>query len=352
MLWLSQKVLIFDRTYSKCKYKLIDQTTRQLVNDIFNVTPETFVAMALKVFTHQAVHNTVFGEYVCQLGVEPGGLQTLENIPPLPIEFFKTHQVSNFTAEPAIIFTSSGTTGSQTSRHFVPQLEWYEESFQHSFAYAYGNAADYVWLCLLPSYLERSGSSLIYMADYFIRHSAHVESGFFLQADETLLQILEQCRLQQKKTILLGVTFALLDFAERHPGLDLSHVILMETGGMKGRRKEMTRAEVHQQLKASFGVRQVHSEFGMTELMSQSYAKNDGVYHPPPWMRVMVRSEEDPFSIDATGTGVLVIIDLANWFSCSFLETQDVGRVFADGSFEVLGRLDLSDIRGCSLLVV
>jgi len=323
-----------------------------LANDIFNVTPETFVAKALKVFVHQAMHNEVYGQYVQQLGIDYRKVQSLAHIPPLPIDFFKTHSVSTFREEPAVIFTSSGTTGNKTSRHFVQELQWYEQSFLHSFAFTYGNTENYVWLCLLPSYLERSGSSLIYMANYFIQHSAHAESGFFLKADEALIQMMEYCKRLSKKVILLGVTFALLDFAERHAGLDLSHVIIMETGGMKGRRKELTRAEVHEQLCAAFHVKQVHSEFGMTELMSQAYAKKEGVYMPPPWMRVMIRSEEDPFSLSDTGTGVLIMIDLANLFSCSFIETQDVGRVFPDGSFEVLGRLDLSDIRGCSMLTV
>jgi acyl-CoA synthetase (AMP-forming)/AMP-acid ligase II len=333
---------------------LIDPTNRLLANDIFNVTTETFVATAINVFEHQVLNNAVFGQYVQQVGVNADQVQSMTQIPPLPIEFFKTHQVTAYdnNSEPAIIFTSSGTSGLKASRHFVPHAEWYEQSFRHSFAFAYGDPSDVAWLCLLPSYLERTGSSLIYMADYFIKNSAHTESGFFLKADEALIAALEHCRIQGKKTILLGVTFALLDFAERHAGLDLSHVIIMETGGMKGRHKEMTRAEVHEQLASAFNVGQVHSEFGMTELMSQAYAKQNGIYVPPPWMRVMVRSEEDPFSISATGTGVLIMIDLANWHSCSFIETQDVGRVYANGTFEVLGRLDLSDIRGCSLLVV
>ncbi|HSC52329.1 MAG TPA: hypothetical protein VLC98_01820 [Phnomibacter sp.] len=323
-----------------------------MANFIFNVKPDSFVATALQVFGHQAIQNPVFSGYLQQLQVKPGDVQSLEQIPPLPISFFKTHRVATFTEEPAIIFTSSGTTGQHTSRHFVPQTAWYEQSFELAFEQAYGPASDFVWLCLLPAYLERSGSSLIYMADHFIRHSAHAESGFFLNADDSLLQAIEQCRQQGKKAILLGVTFALLDFAERHAGLDLGHLIVMETGGMKGRRQELTRSEVHEQLKQAFNLRQIHSEFGMTELMSQAYSFGNGIYQPPPWMRMMVRNEEDPFQLSATGAGVLVIIDLANYYSCSFIETQDVGRVHADGSFEVLGRIDLSDIRGCSLLVV
>jgi hypothetical protein len=221
-----------------------------------------------------------------------------------------------------------------------------------SFSFAYGDPGQWAWLCLLPAYLEREGSSLVYMANAFVNASQYRESGFFLKADEELLKALENIQRQKAPAVLLGVSFALLDFAEAHAGLDLNGIIIMETGGMKGRRQEMIRAEVHEQLKAAFKVPAIHSEYGMTELMSQAYSKGNGIYQPPPWMKVLVRNEEEPFAVNETGAGILCIIDLGNIDSCAFIETEDVGRVYADGSFEVLGRIDNSDIRGCSLLVV
>jgi hypothetical protein len=272
-------------------------------------------------------------------------------VPFLPISFFKTHQISSYSGEAEKVFTSSGTTGSETSCHYVPDLKLYEESFTRGFGHFYGDPAQYAFLCLLPSYLEREGSSLIYMAQRLIEQSGQADSGFFLEAAGKLVEILERREKDGLKTILLGVSFALLDFAEIFP-MPLLHTIIMETGGMKGRRRELTRAELHDKLQKAFGVLTIHSEFGMTELMSQAYSTGGGRYQCPPWMRVFVRDEDDPFSVHSQGSGLLCIADLANLFSCSFIETSDVGRVFEDGSFEVLGRMDNSDIRGCSLLVV
>jgi hypothetical protein len=238
------------------------------------------------------------------------------------------------------------------SRHFVKDLDWYEKSFVASFSFSYGDPSQIAWLCLLPAYLEREGSSLVYMANAFVQASQYKESGFFLKADEKLAGILSSLQQKQIPTILLGVTFALLDFAEAQTGLDLNSVTVMETGGMKGRRKEMIRADVHEQLNKAFQLPGIQSEYGMTELMSQAYSKGNGIYHPPPWMKVLVRNEEEPFAVNETGAGILCIIDLANIDSCAFIETEDVGRVYADGTFEVLGRIDNTDIRGCSLLVV
>lgn len=319
---------------------------------IFNVTPNDFVATALLAYQHQVQHNEVYREYVQALHKLQRIPAAITDIPFLPISFFKTHAVQAFEGEPEIIFTSSGTTGMQQSRHLVKEVALYEQSFVQGFTNAYGDPSPFAWLCLLPSYMERSGSSLIYMADHFVRHSQHKESGFFLQADEVLIGRLEHCRQQQIPTVLLGVSFALLDFAERHQHIDLSHCIIMDTGGMKGRRKELTRAELHEQLQEAFQVPAIHSEYGMTELLSQAYSKGHGRYHPPAWMKVLVRSEEDPFELHSTGAGLLLVIDLANIHSCCFIETQDVGRVYDDGSFEVLGRMDNSDIRGCSLLLL
>jgi len=353
---------------------------------IFNVNMGDFVAYAGNIFSYQYQNNAVYRKY-CDLrgvhcpflgftnranddvgerenegenfksqtspllGDQRGASNPKPEIPFLPISFFKTHRITSFTGEAEKVFTSSGTTGAETSRHYVPDLKLYEESFTRGFRHYYGDPAQYAFLCLLPSYLEREGSSLIYMAQRLIELSGQADSGFFLQAGGKLIETLARREREGLKTILLGVSFALLDFAENHP-MALQHTIIMETGGMKGRRRELTRAELHSILQAAFGVAFIHSEYGMTELMSQAYSKGDGRYQCPPWMRVYVRDEDDPFSIHTQGAGLLCIADLANVYSCSFIETADVGRVFADGSFEVLGRMDNSDIRGCSLLVV
>lgn len=324
----------------------------QIEEQIFNVQPENFVALAREIHLGQLLINPVLSQYRQATGRPIQPANGLQDLTFLPISFFKTHEVKSFDQAPAMIFTSSGTTGMVPSRHFVKDLKWYEQCFRASFSFAYGDASQFAWLCLLPAYLERKGSSLVYMADAFVQSSRYKESGFFLRADEKLGYNIR--RLQEKKvpTILLGVTFALLDFAEAQTGLDLSGVIVMETGGMKGRRQEMIRTEVHEQLKKAFHVPAIHSEYGMTELMSQAYSKGNGKYLPPPWMKVLVRNEEEPFAVNETGAGILCIIDLSNVDSCAFIETEDVGRVYADGSFEVLGRIDNSDIRGCSLLVM
>lgn len=321
-------------------------------SDIFNVHPQNFVALALQCYVWQRQHCAIYRQYLQQLPHAAQAPAHITDMVPLPISFFKTAEVYAADTVPDIVFTSSGTTGMQTSRHLVARLAWYEQSFVTALRLAYGAPEQMAWLCLLPSYLERSGSSLIYMAQYLVQHSIHRQSGFFLQADDALLAAIESCRQAGIPTVLLGVSFALLDFAERHHGLDLSFLTIMETGGMKGRRREPTRAELHATLCDAFGSRSIHSEYGMTEMLSQAYSKGQGLYTPPPWMRVLVRSEEDPFSLSETGTGILCIIDLANVYSCCFIETQDVGRVHADGRFEVLGRLDNSDIRGCSLLAL
>lgn len=323
-----------------------------LPEHIFNVTPNDFVATAMLAYQHQLQHNAVYRQYVQTIHRYSNVPSNLTDIPFLPISFFKTHAVQSFDGVAEMIFTSSGTTGMQQSRHLIKALSMYEQSFVQGFAQAYGDPSQFAWLCLLPSYMERSGSSLIYMAEHFVRHSQHKESGFFLQADESLIERLEHCRQQQIPTVLLGVSFALLDFAERQQHIDLSHCIIMDTGGMKGRRKELTRAELHDYLQEAFNVPAVHSEYGMTELLSQAYSKGHGRYYPPAWMKVLVRSEEDPFDLHDTGAGLLLVLDLANIHSCCFIETQDVGRVYDDGSFEVLGRMDNSDIRGCSLLLL
>jgi hypothetical protein len=233
----------------------------------------------------------------------------------------------------------------------VKEVSLYRRSFLKAFTLFYGNVKDYCVLGLLPSYLERQHSSLVMMVDELIKLSGHPASGFYLDEHAKLSQTLQQLESKQQKTLLIGVTFGLLDFAAAFPQ-KLNHTIVMETGGMKGRRKELTRAEVHQQLKEALGVQKIHSEYGMTELLSQAYSNGDGRFLCPPWMKVLVRDEEDPLSIQETGRGILQVIDLANRYSCSFIATEDIGMVYQDGSFEVWGRMDNSDIRGCSLLVV
>jgi hypothetical protein len=318
---------------------------------IFNESATHFDELAEKIFRFQVANNGVYGQYAHLVAAHRSGHFSLTELPFLPISFFKTHQVSSFTEEPTMVFTSSGTTGLVLSQHFVKNADLYRQSFTRGFEFFYGRANQYAFLCLLPSYLERSGSSLVYMARDLIEQSGNADSGFFLGASGKLQQVLEKREATGQPSILLGVTFALLDFGKDFEG-KLKHTIIMETGGMKGRKKEMTRAEVHHNLIEAFGVPAIHAEYGMTELMSQAYAQANGLYECPPWMRVLVREEDDPFSVKTIGAGLLCIVDLANVHSCSFIETNDVGRVYADGSFEVMGRLDNADLRGCSLMVV
>jgi len=259
--------------------------------------------------------------------------------------------VVSVTNELQIIFTSSGTTGTQVSKHFVPNLKLYEESFNRTFEQFYGPIEDYVVLGLLPSYLEREGSSLIYMVNHFIQNSKYPESGFYLNQWDKLAEKLNVLDQSGKKVLLIGVSFALLDLVENHQ-FSLKNTIIMETGGMKGRRKELIRTELHDQLKKGFGVSKIHSEYGMTELLSQAYSKGDGIFKCPSWMKVLIRDTEDPLTIINHQTGGINIIDLANIKSCSFIATQDLGKVNNDGSFEILGRFDSSDIRGCNLMVL
>ncbi|HSK13719.1 MAG TPA: hypothetical protein VK907_10920 [Phnomibacter sp.] len=333
---------------------------------IFNVNDGDLLARAKQIFSFQYQNNEVYRAF-CDQYRGAHQIKTLLNasdephadrwgpwiarVPFLPISFFKTHRVVSYRGEAEKIFTSSGTTGLQNSRHYVKSLKWYEAGFVKGFTHFYGDPAQYAFICLLPSYLEREGSSLIYMAQRLIALSRSEDSGFYLKAGDQMADLLAKLDRSGKKTILLGVSFALLDFAENNP-IGLSDTFVMETGGMKGRREEITRMELHDELKRAFGLSAIHSEYGMTELMSQAYSPGGGRFRCPPWMRVLVRDEDDPALVHLTGTGLLCIIDLANVWSCAFLETQDLGRVHPDGSFEVLGRLDHSDIRGCSLLSV
>lgn len=282
----------------------------------------------------------------------PALVRRIVDIPFLPIRFFKSHKITTGEFEPELVFASSGTTGNTTSRHFVYRSRVYRESFLAGFNQFYGNSSRYCILGLLPSYLERGDSSLVFMVDELIRRSDHPQSGFYLNETRQLADLLVQLESMRQPTLLIGVTFALLDFADAHP-MRLDSTIVMETGGMKGRRRELTREEVHAVLKARWQLPRIHSEYGMTELLSQAYAKEEGRFHCPPWMRVLRRDEDDPLSVHEDGeglSGAINVIDLANLYSCSFIATEDLGRWHADGGFEVLGRMDNSDIRGCSML--
>ncbi|CAM3333452.1 Acyl-protein synthetase [Flavobacterium longum] len=303
-------------------------------------------------FRFQHEHNNVYREFCDYLGVDSQKVKSLEKIPFLPISFFKSHDVMTDEHPVQQIFTSSGTTGMATSRHLVTDVSLYEESYRRAFAQFYGNIEDYAVLALLPSYLERGGSSLIYMVDDLIKLSNNPDSGFYLHNQEELAVKLKMLDEAGQNVLLIGVTYALLDMLEAHQ-FSLQNTIIMETGGMKGRRKEMIREELHAVLCKGFGVHSIHSEYGMTELLSQAYSLGDGIFECPDWMRILVRDTEDALSyVDGGKTGGINVIDLANINSCAFIATQDLGKKYADGSFEVLGRFDHSDIRGCNLMVM
>lgn len=322
------------------------------IQQIFQISNDIeFNAFALKIFHYQYANNIIYQRYV-NFHFTSGEIEKINHyaqIPFLPIEFFKTHNIICDNQNPEQIFTSSGTTGQQTSKHYVADINIYDSSFLKSFERFIGKPEDFLILALLPSYLEREGSSLIYMANKLIEKSKNKSSGFYLDNYDELAKTLEAANNQQ--TILLGVSFALLELAEKF-NLDLSRAIIMETGGMKGRRKEMVREELHQILCAKFKTDKIYSEYGMTELLSQAYSTGHGIFNIPPWMKVLIRDTNDPKTIlSEQQSGGINIIDLANVYSCSFIATQDLGKIYPDGSFEILGRFDASDIRGCNLLV-
>jgi len=324
-----------------------------LQEQIFNIKPAgEFNALALEVFKFQFENNKVYRSFCDLLYKHPSDVKTIEEIPFLPIEFFKTRKILSNTENPVICFSSSGTTGSVTSKHHVVDLGIYEESYLSGFKQFYGAIEGYVVLALLPSYLEREGSSLIYMVDDLIKKSKHPESGFYLDNLDEINEKLIALNKSGQKVLLIGVSFALLDLIEQYQ-FKLKNTIVMETGGMKGRRKEIIRSELHQLLKEGFGVSEIHSEYGMTELLSQAYSKGNGAFECPLWMKVLTRDTEDPLSIqEVNKTGGINVIDLANINSCSFIATQDLGKIYNDGSFEILGRFDNSDIRGCNLMAL
>ena len=297
----------------------------------------------------------MYQAFVNAIGIAPETVDSIEEIPFLPISFFKTHQVKTTDFEPEIIFESSGTTGANTSRHYVKSAALYEKSFLKAFRLFYGSPAQWSILGLLPGYLERENSSLVYMVNDLIKKTNNQGSGFYLHDHEKLYRELVRNEIGGTSALLIGVTYALLDFAENY-SMKLQNTFIMETGGMKGKREEITREEVHRELKKKLGLRPIHSEYGMTELFSQAYSKGNGKFNCPPWMKVLIREYNDPFAVSSNGqsskpvSGLINIIDLANLYSCSFIATDDVGRLYKDCSFEVMGRRDMSDLRGCSLL--
>jgi len=310
---------------------------------------DEFHEIALKVFRFQVGNNLIYADFLRFMNINPAEINSIEKIPFLPIRFFKSYKIISGNQNAEKIFTSSGTTGNQVSRHFVSDLSFYRESLNQSFRHFYGNFSDYTIFALLPSYLEREGSSLIDMVEFWIERSGR--GGFYLYDYDKLANDLIQNEKEGKKAILIGVSFALLDFVEKIQ-FDLKNTIVMETGGMKGRKEEITREELHKILKKGFGINEIHSEYGMTELLSQAYSKENSRFETPAWMKILIRDTEDPLTFLNEGkTGGVNVINLANLNSCSFIATDDLGKIHTDNSFEILGRFDNSDVRGCNLMV-
>lgn len=325
---------------------------KKYTQHIFNIKSQTkFEDLCFEAFYFQCNNNPVYRKYLDFCNINPDKIKSLQDIPFLPVEFFKNHRIIASKKKEEIVFLSSGTTGSTQSKHYVRDLDIYRNSFLKSFELFYGNIRDFVILALLPNYLERSGSSLVFMVEELIKQSRSEHSGFYLYNHDELLHKLDFLQSISKKVLLIGVSYALLDL----PVISrkaFNKVLIMETGGMKGKRKEMTKKELHSALCKKFGVQKIHSEYGMTELLSQAYSKGKGIFNTPPWMKILIRDPYDPFSYLPQGrSGGINVIDLANIYSCPFIETKDIGKLQSDNSFEVLGRFDNSDIRGCNLLV-
>ncbi len=321
-----------------------------LIDEIFSVNKDSFDSLTIEIFQYQAQNNPVYSQYLDYLRINTSEVKKVAQIPFLPIELFKNHRIITGNAGPEMIFESSGTTGSIPSRHFITDLAVYRKSIEKGFRHFFGDPADYVFLALLPNYLERKNSSLVYMTQHLMELSGHNDNGFYLYEHEKLAQKIEFLSGDKRKVFFIGVSFALLDFAEQFKP-DLSNAVIMETGGMKGKRKELTRPELHDELKMAFHSDHIMSEYGMAELLSQAYSLKKGIFETPAWMRFMVRDTNDPFCFLENGqTGGLNIIDLANINSCSFIATQDLGKILNDGNTEIMGRFDNSDIRGCSLM--
>lgn len=324
----------------------------KLIHQTFQInSDDTLNDQALVIFRYQFQNNPVYSEFVDRLKVKINQVDHYLKIPFFPIGFFKTHRIISGKEQIAGFFSSSGTTGDMVSKHFYTNPALYEKSFTTHFERVYGKISDYFILALLPSYLERKGSSLIFMVEDLIKKSGHPESGFYLDEHEKLAEMLKLLDSSGQKVLLIGVSFALLDFIEKYK-FTLQNTTIIETGGMKGRRREILREDLHRRLCEGFGVSKIHSEYGMTELFSQAYSSGDGIFTPPSWMKVLIRDINDPLTLLPPGkTGGINIIDLANIDSCSFIATQDLGKTFSNGSFEVVGRFDNSDVRGCNLMV-
>ena len=326
----------------------------ELEDKIFNVQKHGFEQVALELFHLQVRENILYRSFTEALNIDPSKVDNVASIPFLPVSFFKNHDVITGTFEPEVIFESSGTTQMGNSRHLVKSVNLYRHSFIDAFKQFYGSPENWCIAGLLPSYLERKNSSLVMMVNDLIELSRHDSSGFYLYEHEKLVGLIMKNEASSQKTLLIGVTFALLDLAE-HFRFQTNYTTVMETGGMKGRRKEITRNEVHEILCRAWNLDSIHSEYGMTELLSQAYSSGEGLFRCPPWMKIILRDEDDPLTIKplsapATQSGLINIIDLANIYSCAFIATDDIGKLYTDGSFEVSGRMDSSDVRGCSLM--
>lgn len=347
--WICHRYSIVNRE----RQQLTMKSRAQLVKAIPSVKDANFEALALAIFQYQYAKNPIYQKYCDLLNIQPKSVAKFTQIPFLPIQFFKNHTIKSGNWEEETIFRSSGTTGSTTSQHYIRDIAFYQQITKRGFEFYYGDLNDICILALLPSYLERNDSSLVAMTDYLIRESKHPQSGFFLDDMQALVARLKDCQAKGIRTLLLGVSFALLDLAEQYP-MDLSELIIMETGGMKGRRKELTRKELHDALKTAFNVKKIHSEYGMTELLSQGYqiGYQQDMYFPTGTMRVFTRDITDPLKLIRNGRmGAINVMDLANIDTCSFIATEDIGKAHRDYTFSILGRLDASDLRGCNLLV-
>ena len=322
----------------------------ELEDKVFDVQKHGFEQLALELFRFQSSENLLYRSFIQALKIDPQKVADVASIPYMPVSFFKNHNVITGNFEAETVFESSGTTQTGNSRHLLKSTDLYRRSFTKAFELFYGSPKEWCVIGLLPSYLERKNSSLVMMVNDLIEMSAHPESGFYLYEYDKLAEVLQKNEAAKQKTMLIGVTFALLDFAQVFR-LPLTYTTVMETGGMKGRRKEITRTEVHQILKDAWHLHSIHSEYGMTELLSQAYSSGDGLFRCPPWMKIILRDEDDPLTIKTSTTNGLVnVIDLANIYSCAFIATDDIGKLHRDGSFEVIGRMDSSDVRGCSLM--
>lgn len=326
---------------------LFDELKAALNGDV-----KDFEALSLSLFQYQSTHNPVYAAWLEALGCQAAKVDSLDKIPYLPVSFFKTHAVRSNHEKVKIWFKSSGTTGQTPSKHGISNLFWYETAFLNAFKRVYGSPEEYVFLALLPHYIASGHSSLLYMVDGLIKASKQTASGFYLQADNALRHAISESHQKGKKVFLWGVTYALLEWSTQTPPHLHAGDIVLETGGMKGRGKELVREALHSQLKTAFGVNHIHSEYGMTELLSQAYSTGDGLFSTPPWMKIQLYDAKDPLSaVQGKQRGGINIIDLANVESCAFIQTQDIGELHADGQFEVLGRFDHSELRGCNLLL-